>query len=237
MRRSEVPAPRADAPSAPARARSGRGAGCRAQGAAPADRRGQQVRVRDHAERGPGRARLAQRERHLVGPRLEPAEREPAGAVGEGDLAVGRSHFSCSLKQPFGCLPGQQLARAPRRRAASPGRGHHRACLERHRSHLLVRASGAASLQRQMGNTDSSAADRDDRPCFERASMSSEYVAHQGNALRRGNIWEAHQARMLEASHVHEFSEIGVYRASCERRVRPSFCLRRRGERGSADGT
>ena len=34
--------------------------------------------------------------------------------------------------------------------------------------------------------------------------MSSEYVAHQGNALRRGNIWEAHQARMLEASHVHE---------------------------------
>lgn len=62
-----------------------------------------------------------------------------------------------------------------------------------------------------MGNTDSSAADRDDRLCFERASMSSEYVAHQGNALRRGNIWEAHQARMLEASHVHEFSEIGVY--------------------------
>ena len=63
-----------------------------------------------------------------------------------------------------------------------------------------------------MGNADSSAADGDDRPCFERAAMSSEYVAHQGNALRRGNIWEAHQAGMLEASHVHEFSEIGVYR-------------------------
>ena len=30
---------------------------------------------------------------------------------------------------------------------------------------------------------------------------------------------------------------IAVIRASCERRVRPSFCLRRRGERGSADGT
>ena len=39
----------ADAPSAPARARSGRGAGYRTQGAAPADRRGQQVRVRDPA--------------------------------------------------------------------------------------------------------------------------------------------------------------------------------------------
>ena len=37
----------ADAPSAPARARSGRGSGYRTQGAAPADRRGQQVRVRD----------------------------------------------------------------------------------------------------------------------------------------------------------------------------------------------
>ena len=28
-----------------------------------------------------------------------------------------------------------------------------------------------------------------------------------------------------------------AFRASCEKRVRPSFCLRRRGERGSADGT
>ena len=41
----------------------------------------------EDAERGPGRARLAQRERHLVGPRLEPAERELAGAVDEGDVA------------------------------------------------------------------------------------------------------------------------------------------------------
>ena len=32
------------------------------------------------------------------------------------------------------------------------------------------------------------------------------------------------------------FAEIGVHGASCEKRVRPSFCLRRRGERGSADG-
>ena len=30
---------------------------------------------------------------------------------------------------------------------------------------------------------------------------------------------------------------ISLWGASCERRVRPSFCLRRRGERGSADGT
>ena len=28
-----------------------------------------------------------------------------------------------------------------------------------------------------------------------------------------------------------------IWRASCEKRVRPSFCSRRRGERGSADGT
>ena len=45
------------------------------------------VKVRVNAERGPGRARLAQRERHLVGSRLEPAERELAGAVDEGDVA------------------------------------------------------------------------------------------------------------------------------------------------------
>ena len=32
-------------------------------------------------------------------------------------------------------------------------------------------------------------------------------------------------------------TEINVDGASCEKRVRPSFCLRRRGERGSADGT
>ena len=57
------------------------------RGRCPRNRRGQQVRVRDHAERGPGRARLAQRERHLVGSRLEPAERELAGAVDEGDVA------------------------------------------------------------------------------------------------------------------------------------------------------
>ena len=61
----------ADAPSAPARARSGRGAGCRTQGAAPADRRGQQVRVRDrcHAARRPRAAAL---------------ESAPGGAVAAG---------------------------------------------------------------------------------------------------------------------------------------------------------
>ena len=54
----------ADAPSAPARARSGRGAGYRTQGAAPADRRGQQVRVRDPRDRqrlGDGSRRLSRR--------------------------------------------------------------------------------------------------------------------------------------------------------------------------------
>ena len=53
-----------DAPSAPARARSGRGAGYRTQGAAPADRRGQQVRVRDPRDRqglGDGSRRLSRR--------------------------------------------------------------------------------------------------------------------------------------------------------------------------------
>ena len=60
----------ADAPSAPARARSGRGAGYRTQGAAPADRRGQQVRVRDDALR-PGGERGGE----------EPEPSEVAGGV------------------------------------------------------------------------------------------------------------------------------------------------------------
>ena len=47
----------ADAPAAPARARSGRGAGYRTQWAAPSDRRGQQVRVRDESRRPSSRAR------------------------------------------------------------------------------------------------------------------------------------------------------------------------------------
>ena len=35
----------------------------------------------------------------------------------------------------------------------------------------------------------------------------------------------------------HRTTELDDQGASCEKRVRPSFCLRRRGERGSADGT
>ena len=35
-----------------------------------------------------GRFEAGQRERHLVGPRLEPAERVLAGPVGEGDVAA-----------------------------------------------------------------------------------------------------------------------------------------------------
>ena len=42
----------------------------------------------------------------------------------------------------------------------------------------------------------------------------------------------------LAAEEFREVAEQGfAIGASCERRVRPSFCLRRRGERGSADGT
>ena len=64
-------APWQDAPSAPARARSGRGAGYRTQGAAPADRRGQQVRVRDLDALRPGGERGGE----------EPEPSEVAGGV------------------------------------------------------------------------------------------------------------------------------------------------------------
>ena len=44
----------------------------------------------EHTDQPTETTAAAQRERHLVGPRLEPAERELAGAVGEGDIAVPR---------------------------------------------------------------------------------------------------------------------------------------------------
>ena len=75
----------AAAPSAPARARSGRGVDYRTQGAAPADRRGQQVRVRDHADRTAVAGRAAgpdpatHRRGQHVGGRASP--RRPAAAA------------------------------------------------------------------------------------------------------------------------------------------------------------
>ena len=42
--------------------------------------------------------------------------------------------------------------------------------------------------------------------------MSVNHLRHQGDALARGDIREAHQAGVLEAPDVHQFSEIGVDR-------------------------
>ena len=42
--------------------------------------------------------------------------------------------------------------------------------------------------------------------------MSLQHFGHQGDTLQHGNVREAYQASMLDASEVHEFSEIRVDR-------------------------
>ena len=57
----------------------------------------------------------------------------------------------------------------------------------------------------------------------------------QMNEVGPDPVAQGMQLVQVAVRRIQETEEIN--RASCERRVRPSFCLRRRGERGSADGT
>lgn len=63
-----------------------------------------------------------------------------------------------------------------------------------------------------MGNTDSSATNRDNRLRFECIAMPLKHLGYQGNALRRRHIGEAHQAHMRSLLHIDKLSEVGIDR-------------------------
>lgn len=63
-----------------------------------------------------------------------------------------------------------------------------------------------------MRNADSSATNRDHCLRFQRMAMPLKHLGHEGNALRRRHVREAHQAHMRSVPHIDKFSEVGINR-------------------------
>lgn len=63
-----------------------------------------------------------------------------------------------------------------------------------------------------MRNADSSATNRDHCLRFQRMAMPLKHLGHEGSALRRRHVREAHQAHMRSVPHIDKFSEVGINR-------------------------